>query len=254
KQRTPSNPPPSDDKDRDEIAEATLLKEEIEKMVEGEKDEESYASEFADSILNDDVDDSGTKIEPGSHKENPKNVDDDEIEKEKKDEGIEKEEKDDTIEKTNKVDEEKDIVTDVMGSSKELTATVSPTTAITSKDSSTTKCKKRFISYKTKNLPGSIAGMCRRHADPPEGEKHGEKIFWMTKANEKIGIFCEWKTNSTDDEAFVKWIENGAKTGIIRLNLVKFNYFSKPRQSREMSPSIPVERVREYEFNGALGS
>ncbi|GJU51232.1 hypothetical protein Tco_1220787 [Tanacetum coccineum] len=141
KQRTPSNPPPSDDRERDEIAEATLLsitlhktalaaeaqeniakvqeklaEEEIEKMVEGEEDEESYASEFADSILNDDFDDSGTKIEPGSHKENPKNVDDDEIEKEKKDEGIEKEEKDDTIEKTNKVDEEKDIVTDVMGS------------------------------------------------------------------------------------------------------------------------------------------
>ncbi|GKE58779.1 hypothetical protein Tco_1497964, partial [Tanacetum coccineum] len=43
-----------------------LAEEEIENMVEGEEDEESYASEFADYMLNDDVDDSGTKIEPGS--------------------------------------------------------------------------------------------------------------------------------------------------------------------------------------------
>ncbi|GKE54622.1 hypothetical protein Tco_1489778, partial [Tanacetum coccineum] len=82
-------PPPSDDKERDEIVEATLLslalhktvivakaqenvakvqekleEEDIVKMVEGDEDEESYASEFADSMLNDD-DDSGTRIEPG---------------------------------------------------------------------------------------------------------------------------------------------------------------------------------------------
>ncbi|GKD56922.1 hypothetical protein Tco_1290309, partial [Tanacetum coccineum] len=94
-----SIPPPSDDRERDEIAEATLLKEEIEKMVEGEKDEESYASEFADSILNDDVDDS------------EKN--DEEIEKDKKDKEIEKEKKDDTIEKTDEVVKEKDIVGDL---------------------------------------------------------------------------------------------------------------------------------------------
>ncbi|GKG01093.1 hypothetical protein Tco_0305798 [Tanacetum coccineum] len=44
----------------------------------------------------------------------------------------------------------------------ELTTTVSPTTATTCKDSSTSKRKKRPISYKMKILPGSIAGMCRR--------------------------------------------------------------------------------------------
>ncbi|GKB26534.1 hypothetical protein Tco_0865935, partial [Tanacetum coccineum] len=44
----------------------------------------------------------------------------------------------------------------------ELTATISPTTATTSKDSSTTKHKKRVISYKTKTLLGSIASMCQR--------------------------------------------------------------------------------------------
>ncbi|GJT14218.1 integrase, catalytic region, zinc finger, CCHC-type containing protein [Tanacetum coccineum] len=63
-----------------------LEEEDISKMVEGEDDEESYASDFADSMLNDD-DDSGTMIEPGSHKEHLKFVDDDdddETEKEKK--------------------------------------------------------------------------------------------------------------------------------------------------------------------------
>ncbi|GJU57281.1 hypothetical protein Tco_1235047 [Tanacetum coccineum] len=44
----------------------------------------------------------------------------------------------------------------------ELTTTVSPTTATTCKDSSTSKRKKRPISYKIKILPGSIAGMYRR--------------------------------------------------------------------------------------------
>ncbi|GKA60981.1 copia protein [Tanacetum coccineum] len=56
-QSTTPIPPPSDDRERDEIAKETLLKEEIEKMVKGEEDEESYASEFVDSMLNDDVDD-----------------------------------------------------------------------------------------------------------------------------------------------------------------------------------------------------
>ncbi|GJY05943.1 hypothetical protein Tco_0371883 [Tanacetum coccineum] len=71
-----------DDRERDEIVEATLLsltlhktalaakaqenvgkvqekliEEEIEKMVEGEEDKESYASEFVDSMLNDNKDD-----------------------------------------------------------------------------------------------------------------------------------------------------------------------------------------------------
>ncbi|GKD78438.1 hypothetical protein Tco_1341059, partial [Tanacetum coccineum] len=82
KQKKPSTtpiPPPSDDRERDEIAEATLLsltlykiaivaeaqeiiakvqeklaEEEIEKMFEGKEHDESYASEFVDSMLNDD--------------------------------------------------------------------------------------------------------------------------------------------------------------------------------------------------------
>nr|GEX03277.1 hypothetical protein [Tanacetum cinerariifolium] len=162
KQSIPSIPPPGDDRKRDAIAEATLLsltlyetalaakaqenvakvqekldEDEIEKMVKGDEDEELYASEFVDSVLNDNVDDSGTTIEAGSHKENPKNVDDDdeEIEKEKKDdveienemkddEEIEKEKKadeienDDNIEKTDKVVTKKDIVDDMMQSNR----------------------------------------------------------------------------------------------------------------------------------------
>ncbi|GJY47957.1 hypothetical protein Tco_0437913 [Tanacetum coccineum] len=132
KRKKPSTtpiPPPSDDKERerDEIAEATLLSDE---------DEESYASEFADLVLNDDVDDSGTRLEPSSHKENPKKVDDDdveiekekkddieiekekkddvEIEKEKKDGEIEKEKNNDNVEETDKV-VKKDIFDDVKG-------------------------------------------------------------------------------------------------------------------------------------------
>nr|GEX14859.1 hypothetical protein [Tanacetum cinerariifolium] len=87
-------PPPSDDRERDEIDESTLLKNGIEKMAEGDEDEESYVSKFADSVLNDDVDYSSTRLEPESHKKNP-----------------EKE--------TDKVVKEKDIVDDVT-SSKEI--------------------------------------------------------------------------------------------------------------------------------------
>ncbi|GKF51749.1 hypothetical protein Tco_0148216 [Tanacetum coccineum] len=134
KQNTPLIPPPDDDRERDKLVEATILsltlykttlaveaqeniakvqenldEEEIARMVEGEEDEESYASEFADSMLNDDVDDSGTRIEPESYKEHPKNVndDDEEIEKEKKDDEIEKKNKDDEVEKMDKVVNEK---------------------------------------------------------------------------------------------------------------------------------------------------
>ncbi|GJZ69936.1 hypothetical protein Tco_0633486 [Tanacetum coccineum] len=43
----------------------------------------------------------------------------------------------------------------------ELTGNVSPTPATTSKDLSTSKRKKPLTSYRTKILPGSIAGMCK---------------------------------------------------------------------------------------------
>nr|GEV01330.1 hypothetical protein [Tanacetum cinerariifolium] len=59
----------------------------VDKVVEDEKDEESYADKFVDSMIHDDVDDSDNRLEPEIHKENPKHVDDDdENEEEKKDE------------------------------------------------------------------------------------------------------------------------------------------------------------------------
>ncbi|GJR20218.1 hypothetical protein Tco_0968745 [Tanacetum coccineum] len=62
----------------------------------------SYASGFADSVFQDD-DDSRNRIEPGSHKERPKTVDDDdENEKEKKDDKKDDDEnKDDVKDKDN---------------------------------------------------------------------------------------------------------------------------------------------------------
>ncbi|GKC23632.1 hypothetical protein Tco_1025782, partial [Tanacetum coccineum] len=78
--------------ERDEIAEEQenvvavekkLLEEDIEKLVDG-KDEESYASEFADSIFYNE-EDSCNRIKPESHKENPEPADDDDDVEEKKD-------------------------------------------------------------------------------------------------------------------------------------------------------------------------
>nr|GEV84532.1 retrovirus-related Pol polyprotein from transposon TNT 1-94 [Tanacetum cinerariifolium] len=194
KQNTTSIPPPSDDRERDKIAKVTLLsltlhktalateaqenvvkvqenlvEEEIEKIVKGEEDEESYASEFVDSMFNDD--DSGTRIDPESHKENPEVVDDDDVTKNIDDKKDEYEEKDDNFEKTGDAAKKKDnddhtdhtlVETHAMGSmetrneqiqtliptqsrsprkdlssdktiSEELTTTISPTTATTSK-------------------------------------------------------------------------------------------------------------------------
>ncbi|GKA27348.1 putative reverse transcriptase domain-containing protein [Tanacetum coccineum] len=138
KQSTPSIPPPGDDKERDAIAKATLLslaihktaliaeaqenvakvqekldEEEIDEMVEGNTNEESYVSVFVDSMLNDegdDVDDTESKIEPGSQKENSERVyDDDEKEMNNI---VEKEVKNETnveAEKTHEVVKEKEV-------------------------------------------------------------------------------------------------------------------------------------------------
>ncbi|GJS22901.1 hypothetical protein Tco_0451533 [Tanacetum coccineum] len=160
-----------------------LDEEEIDKMVEGNTYEESYASEFANSILNDegaDVDDIGSKIEPGSQKENLERVsDDDETEKEKevaqdmnvketeevgKEHNIvEKEVEDETNVEAEKTEEVvKEIEVADVSVSEDLTDKISPTTATTSRTSFTTKHKKRSFTFKTRNLPGSIAGMGRR--------------------------------------------------------------------------------------------
>ncbi|GJZ61265.1 hypothetical protein Tco_0617402 [Tanacetum coccineum] len=119
KQKKPSTtpiPPPSDDRERDEITKATLLsltmhktaivaeaqenvakvqekilEEDIEKMVDG-KDEESYDNAFVDLVFQD-KEDISTMIEPRNHKEHPEIVDDDVV--------------DDKVEETNDDEEEK---------------------------------------------------------------------------------------------------------------------------------------------------
>ncbi|GJR49800.1 hypothetical protein Tco_1400321 [Tanacetum coccineum] len=199
KQNTPSIPPPGDDRERDEMAEATILKE-IDKLVDGDEDEESYASAFADTMLNDNDDDTGSKLEPESHKEHPEHVTDDD-EMKKKDEEIKKEKEaveivkktnvdDISAKKNDKVVTDKEVV-DMSGSqeirkmqmqtpipspirsprndlssdktiSEEFADTVTPTTATSFKIPSTTTRQKKSFTLKTRHLPRSIDGMCRR--------------------------------------------------------------------------------------------
>ncbi|GJZ38861.1 hypothetical protein Tco_0585424 [Tanacetum coccineum] len=185
-------PPLSDDRERDDITEATLLiltlqktikitekqeniaavekkilEEDIDKIVEG-KDKESYASEFVDSIFLDE-EDFGTRLEPESHKENLKEINDDDEEEE--------EEKDDKKKDDNDDDDDDDdhddhalVRTQVMGSSKEFTAIVSPTPATTSQDRS----KSKHSSSKTNILPGSITPMSRQRG---QLRKHIKNTF-----------------------------------------------------------------------------
>ncbi|GKB76750.1 hypothetical protein Tco_0943645 [Tanacetum coccineum] len=227
KQSTPSIPPPGDDQERDEIAEATLLsltlhktallaeareniakvqekldEEEIDKLVDGDDDDESSASAFADSVLNDDGDDTGSKLEPGSHKEHPEHVSDDD--EQKNDKAIKKEKEvveivketnvDDTsAKKHNEVVMEKEVV-DMSGSQEirkeqkqtptpsrirsprndlssdktifeELVDTVTPTTATSSKTPSTITHQKKSFTAKTRRLPGKKIKEVIQHCD-----------------------------------------------------------------------------------------
>ncbi|GJT30604.1 hypothetical protein Tco_0910879 [Tanacetum coccineum] len=181
KPSTPSIPPPRDDRERDKMAEATILSltlhkttldakakeniakvqemlahEEIDKLVDGDKDEESSTSAFANTVLNDTDDDTGSKLEPGSYKEHPEHVFDDD-EKKKKDEEVKKEKEiveimkdtnvDDTSAKKNEeVVTEKEVV-------EELVDTVTPTIVTSSKTPSTTTRQKKSFSHKIRNLP-----------------------------------------------------------------------------------------------------
>nr|GFA18044.1 hypothetical protein [Tanacetum cinerariifolium] len=60
-----------------------LMEDVIKKMVD-DAEEESYASEFIDYVFLNEEDDYGTRLEPGSHKENPETVDDDDDDEEAK--------------------------------------------------------------------------------------------------------------------------------------------------------------------------
>ncbi|GJW23337.1 hypothetical protein Tco_0033959 [Tanacetum coccineum] len=84
--------------------ETVFMKEEIDKLVDGDDDDESSASAFADSVLNDDGNDTGSKLEPESDKEHPEHVFNDD--EQKNDESIEKEKEVVEIVKETNVDDE----------------------------------------------------------------------------------------------------------------------------------------------------
>nr|GEU62342.1 hypothetical protein [Tanacetum cinerariifolium] len=150
-----------------------LEQEEIDKLVDGDGDEdkESYASAFVDSVINNDGDDIGSKLEPGSHKEHPEHVSDDD-EMQRKDEEAEKEK--DVIEivketnvddisakKNNEAVTKKEFVdmNDLPSDktiSKELADTATPTNDTSSKTPSTTTRQKKSFTLKTRHVPGII--------------------------------------------------------------------------------------------------
>ncbi|GJS63759.1 hypothetical protein Tco_0678323 [Tanacetum coccineum] len=158
-----------------------ILEEDVEKMVGGE-DEESYANGFANSIFLDE-EDSGTRLEPGSHKVNPEILDDDDNDDamEKKDDNKDDNDDDDNDDHDdyafikNKRTGSSETRTKKMqtpiplphrslrinlpsnkGVTQELTVFVSPTPATSSQDHSKPSSSRSNI------LPGSIAQMPRR--------------------------------------------------------------------------------------------
>nr|GFA07192.1 hypothetical protein [Tanacetum cinerariifolium] len=196
KQNKPSIPPPGDDRERDEMAKATLLSLSLHKTALDAEAKENIAKvqeiAFVDTVLNDNDDDTGSKLEPGSHKEHPKYVSNDD-EMKKKDEEVEKEKEvvkimketnvDDTSAKKNEeVVMEKEVI-DMPGSQEirneqkhipisspirspsndlssdktileELANTNSPTTTTSSKTHSTTTRQKKSFTLKTRFLSG----------------------------------------------------------------------------------------------------
>nr|GEV47341.1 hypothetical protein [Tanacetum cinerariifolium] len=139
-------------------------------VVKGEKNEEEYASKFAVSIFDVDVDDFGNRLEPGSHKKNLKVIDDDDVNDDEK-----KDEKKDDVgihemgsleNRTEKMQSpipttptsprinlslDKTIV-------QELIDTVSPSTATTSKDPQKEICISNKYSHLPRVLPRKVHG------------------------------------------------------------------------------------------------
>nr|GEV35556.1 Gag-Pol polyprotein [Tanacetum cinerariifolium] len=137
-------------------------------VVEGEKDKESYADKFAASMLHDDVDDSGDRIEPESHKEHSEVLvdDDDDENKEKKKDEKKYDEIGSLENRTEKMQtpipitprSHKINLSSDKNIAQELTDTVSLSTATTSKDPH----KKRRILDKYNHLPVVLRRMYRR--------------------------------------------------------------------------------------------
>ncbi|GJY30216.1 hypothetical protein Tco_0413711 [Tanacetum coccineum] len=99
KKNTPSIPPPSDDREWDKVAEATILSLTLHKTALATEAQGNYCYKVEEKLMREELR-RMLKIEPGSYKEHPKNVndDDEEIEKQKKDDEIENKKKDDDVE------------------------------------------------------------------------------------------------------------------------------------------------------------
>nr|GEV11101.1 putative polyprotein [Tanacetum cinerariifolium] len=146
KQNTTSIPPRRDDRERDEMAKATLLSLTLHKNALDAEAKENIA-----------------KLKPESHKEHPEHPEhmsnDDEMKK-KDEEEIRNEQKQTPISSPirsprNDLSSDKTIL-------EELADSVSPTIATSSKTHSTTIRQKKSFTLKTRRLSGIIASMCRR--------------------------------------------------------------------------------------------
>ncbi|GKA75289.1 hypothetical protein Tco_0781667 [Tanacetum coccineum] len=78
-----------------------------------------------------------------------------------------------------------------------------------------------------------------------------EKVIAYTTRQLEIHVKND-TTHVMELGVMVKRIENKAKTGIYGFVAIKSAYYSKSRQSREKSPSTPMERAWKNESSGAL--
>ncbi|GJX34142.1 hypothetical protein Tco_0245699 [Tanacetum coccineum] len=180
--------------------EEQLLKGGVEKIVEGE-DEESYASEFADSVFFDE-EDSGTRIDLGSHKENPKTIDDDDVEEKKDDKKDDDDDDDDNddhddhaLDRNKRTDSSEDRTEKTQtpisspprsprkdlsldkAISKELTVYVSSTPTPTT----SSQRRAKLISKKYSHITGALKRICKR------------QVFIIKQIEKKYVTNCEFQ-------------------------------------------------------------
>ncbi|GJY48893.1 hypothetical protein Tco_0438849, partial [Tanacetum coccineum] len=259
KQSTTPIPPPA----QENIAKVQekLDEEEIEKMVEGDEDEELYASEFVDSMLNDDFDDSGTRLEPGSHKENLEHVvvvdDDDDDEK--------------------KVDETKDAEMGSLETRTEEMQTPIPTPPrslriILSSDKNTTQeltddvplptattSSKRSISSKYSHLSGALRRMCRRQGYMIQNMERTcvtRKYFWKT--HKKVDQVLHEVVPQLVERATEDLIENNLKLYIAAIVIEDRDAFCSEvpnlvsQEFNAQAPQIIEELFKNYVQNNVI--
>ncbi|GJZ04448.1 hypothetical protein Tco_0537723 [Tanacetum coccineum] len=135
-------------------------------VVEGDKVEESYADKFDASKLHDDVNDSGDRIEPESHKEHLEVIDDDDENKGEK----KYEKKDDEMGSLENMTEKMQAPIPTtprsprinLSSDKNITQELTDTVLLSSATTSKDPHKKRHISSMYSHLTGALCMMCRR--------------------------------------------------------------------------------------------